>query len=273
MSDDRCLNRLESESIFIVREAFAKVPSLAMLWSMGKDSTVLLWLVRRAFLGRVPFPLVHIDTSYKIPEMIAFRDRVAREWDLRLIIRRNEAVLDQKRTFPEGRATRVECCAALKKDALRLLLNERRFNGLLVGVRRDEEPTRAKERYFSARGPDMEWEVGDQAPEFWDHFKTEFPAGTHVRIHPLLHWTELDVWRYIRRENIPVLPLYFDRGTGERYRSLGCVPCTFPVKSTARSVDEVIAELTRSHTAERAGRAQDRESEAAFEVLRRDGYM
>jgi len=269
----RDLDRLEDESVFVLREAFARIPNLAMLWSMGKDSTVLLWLVRRAFLGRVPFPLIHIDTSFKIPEMIAFRDRMVREWNLQLIVGRNEQALAEQRTFPAGRLTRVECCTALKKDGLAHVMAERRFNGLVVGVRRDEEPTRAKERYFSPRGVHMEWDATNQPPEFWDQFKTDFPAGTHIRVHPLLHWTELDVWQYIQREQIPVMPLYFDQGNGERYRSLGCYPCTFPIRSTAKNVDDVIAELTATRTPERTGRAQDAESEAAFETLRRDGYM
>jgi len=267
------LARLENESVFVLREAFAKFPNMAMLWSMGKDSTVLLWLVRKAFFGHVPFPLIHIDTSYKIPEMIEFRDRMVREWNLRLIVSRNESVLAAGRTYPNGRATRVECCSWLKKDALQSLLADQNYTGVIVGVRRDEEPTRAKERYFSPRGQNMEWNVADQPPEFWDQFKTDCPPGTHVRIHPLLHWTELNVWEYIRRERIDVMSLYFDNGNGQRYRSLGCWPCTFPIRSNARTVDDIIEELRATRVAERSGRAQDQESEDAFERLRRDGYM
>lgn len=273
MTDDQHLDRLESESIYILREAFAHFRSLAMLWSIGKDSTAMLWLARRAFIGHVPFPLVHIDTTYKIPEMIEFRDRMVREWNLRLVVGRNDEALAAGRTYPQGRATRVECCTLLKKDGLQQLLVEKQYGGLIVGIRRDEEPTRAKERYFSPRGANMEWDAADQPPEFWDQFKTDYPPGTHVRIHPLLHWTELDVWKYIRREQIPVTPLYFDQGRGERYRSLGCWPCTSPIPSTARNVDEVIAELSATREPERRGRAQDKESEDAFERLRRDGYM
>jgi sulfate adenylyltransferase subunit 2 len=119
----------------------------------------------------------------------------------------------------------------------------------------------------------MEWNVEDQPPELWDQFKTDFDKGTHIRIHPLLHWTELNIWEYIERENIPVIPLYFDNGKGERYRSLGCAPCTFPIKSTAKNVRDIIEELRHTRTSERSGRAQDKESEDAFEKLRRDGYM
>jgi sulfate adenylyltransferase subunit 2 len=267
------LDELESQSIYILREAFSKIEKLAMLWSIGKDSTVLLWLARKAFFGRVPFPLVHVDTGFKIPSMTEYRDRLAREWKLELIVARNEHVLQQARTFPGGHATRVECCGCLKKDVLKLVLDKHHFGGVIVGVRRDEEPTRAKERYFSPRDRQMEWQVQDQPPELWDQFKTDFPKGTHVRIHPLLHWTELNVWEYIERERIPVIPLYFADGQGERYRSLGCAPCTFPIKSSARTVSDIVRELRTTRTPERAGRAQDQESEDAFEKLRRDGYM
>jgi sulfate adenylyltransferase subunit 2 len=267
------LDELESQSIYILREAFNKFERLAMLWSIGKDSTVLLTLARKAFFGHVPFPLVHVDTTYKIPSMIEYRDRLVREWKLELIVGRNEEVLREGRTFPGGKATRVECCGTLKKDALRQVLDQHRFTGVIVGVRRDEEPTRAKERYFSPRDKQMEWNVADQPPEFWDQFKTDFEPGTHVRIHPLLHWTELNVWEYIEREGVPVIPLYFANEQGERFRSIGCAPCTFPIKSNARTVREIIEELRASRTPERAGRAQDQESEDAFEKLRHDGYM
>jgi len=267
------LSRLENQSIYIFREAFSKFENLAMLWSIGKDSTVLLWLARKAFFGHVPFPLVHVDTSYKIPSMIEYRDRVVREWNLQLVVGKNEAVLQEGRTYPNGRATRVECCGTLKKDALKAVLEKHGYTGVIVGVRRDEEPTRAKERYFSPRDKSMEWNVEDQPPELWDQFKTDFDKGSHIRIHPLLHWTELNIWEYIERENIPIIPLYFANNKGERYRSIGCYPCTFPIKSQARTVREIIEELRVTKTPERAGRAQDKESEDAFEKLRRDGYM
>jgi sulfate adenylyltransferase subunit 2 len=267
------LSRLENQSIYILREAFYKFEHLAMLWSIGKDSSVLLWLARKAFLGHVPFPLVHVDTSYKIPSMIEYRDRLVREWKLDLVVGKNQTVLDDGRTFPNGRATRVECCGSLKKDALKAVLEHHGFTGVIVGVRRDEEPTRAKERYFSPRDKNMEWNVEDQPPELWDQFKTDFEQGTHIRIHPLLHWTELNIWEYVERENVPVIPLYFANEKGLRYRSIGCAPCTSPIQSEARTVREIIEELRRTRTPERAGRAQDKESEDAFEKLRRDGYM
>jgi sulfate adenylyltransferase subunit 2 len=267
------LSKLENQSIYILREAFNKFENLAMLWSIGKDSTVLLWLARKAFFGHVPFPLVHVDTTYKIPSMIEYRDQLVKDWKLQLVVGKNEEVLKSGITFPNGKATRVECCGMLKKDALKQVLDKHHFTGVIVGVRRDEEPTRAKERYFSPRDKNMEWNVEDQPPELWDQFKTDFAKGTHIRIHPLLHWTELNVWEYIERENIPVIPLYFANENGQRYRSLGCAPCTMPIKSNAKTVRHIIEELRHTRTPERAGRAQDKESEDAFEKLRRDGYM
>jgi sulfate adenylyltransferase subunit 2 len=267
------LATLENQSIYILREAFHKFDRLAMLWSIGKDSTVLLWLARKAFFGHVPFPLVHVDTTYKVASMIEYRDQLVKDWKLELIVGKNDPVLQSGVTYPNGKATRVQCCGTLKKDALKQVLDKHHFTGVIVGVRRDEEPTRAKERYFSPRDKNMEWNVEDQPPELWDQFKTDFEPGTHIRIHPLLHWTELNVWEYIQREKIPVIPLYFANGNGERYRSLGCAPCTLPIKSRAASVSEIIEELRATKTSERSGRAQDKESEDAFEKLRRDGYM
>ena len=267
------LAKIESQSVYILREAFNKFEHLAMLWSIGKDSTVLLWLARKAFFGHVPFPLVHIDTSYKIPSMIEYRDKLVRDWGLKLLVGKNEPVLRSGATYPSGKATRVECCGTLKKDALKQMLDQHGFTGVIVGVRRDEEPTRAKERYFSPRDKHMEWNVEDQPPELWDQFKTDFEPGTHIRIHPLLHWTELNIWEYIERENIPMIPLYLANEEGVRYRSLGCAPCTFAIQSNARTVREIIEDLRATRVPERAGRAQDKESEDAFEKLRRDGCM
>ena len=263
------LDALESQSIYILREAYNKIEKLAMLWSIGKDSNVMVWLARKAFFGHVPFPLVHIDTTFKIPEMITFRDKVAREWGLDLVVGKNEAALAAGMNHTKGR---IVCCTALKTDGLKQIIDAKGYTGIIAGIRRDEEGTRAKERVFSPRGTEAQWDYRDQPPEFWDQYKTDFPPGTHVRIHPLLHWTELDVWRYIRRENIPVVSLYFSK-EGRRYRSLGCAPCTGSIESEAATLDAVIAELENTRVSERSGRAQDKESEDAFERLRVGGYM
>jgi sulfate adenylyltransferase subunit 2 len=290
------LTKLEQQSIYIMREAFNKFENLAMLWSIGKDSTVLLWLARKAFFGHVPFPLVHIDTSFKIPEMIAYRDRLAMEWKLTMIVGQNVDALAARRTFPDGAVDRITCCGLLKTEALKHTLSgewpRRRLNlnsgqyeldkstepytGVIVGARADEEGSRSKERYFSPRTTSNVWDVGEQPPEFWNQYKTEFAPGTHVRIHPLLDWTELNIWEYIERENIPTVSLYYNQGTGERYRSLGCGTCTKSVLSDSRNVAEIIAELKTgkfANIAERSGRAQDKDDGGGLETLRRDGYM
>lgn len=290
------LDMLEAKSIHIIREAYSQFGNLCMLWSIGKDSTVMLRLAKKAFYGHVPFPLVHIDTHFKIPEMIRYRDRIAMEWNLDMIYGENAEALKKGQTFPDGKLSRIECCRALKTEALTKTLsgewtryrlnhatgkyepdtNTEPYTGVIVGVRADEEGSRSKERYFSPRDNRNDWDVNDQPPEFWGQYKTDFEPGTHIRIHPLLDWTELDVWEYIRREDVPIVPLYFDDGTGHRYRSLGCWPCTKPVESHAKNIDEVILELKSgkfSNIAERSGREQDKEDGGGLEQLRKDGYM
>jgi sulfate adenylyltransferase subunit 2 len=290
------LDKLESQSIYILRTAYREFKNLCMLWSIGKDSTVLLHLARKAFLGHVPFPVVHIDTGYKIPEMIKYRDKLARELKLNMIVGQNRDALKKKLTFPDKKVDRLTCCRILKTDALvktlsgewpRYKLNlgtgkyqidgsREPFTGVIVGARADEEGSRSKERYFSARDRKSQWDIGDQPPELWDQFKTDFAPGTHIRIHPLLDWKEVDIWEYIKRENIPYVPLYINKGSGKRYRSLGCWPCTFPVESEARDAKEIIEELRSGkfrNIAERSGRAQDKDDCGGLETLRREGYM
>ncbi len=290
------LDKLEAQSIYILREAYREFKNLAMLWSIGKDSTVLLWLAKKAFFGHVPFPLVHIDTSYKIPEMIEYRNKLALEWKINIIVGQNKIALHNKRTFPDGSIDRITCCKLLKTEALRNTLsgdwtrykldhltgkfvedeNKKQYTGVIVGVRADEEGSRSKERYFSPRDKNNDWDIGDQPPELWNQFKTDFAPGTHVRVHPLLDWTELNIWEYLQRENVPVTKLYFDQGNGMRYRSLGCYPCTKPVESTSKNVTEIIEELKSgkfANIAERSGREQDKEGGGTLEELRRDGYM
>jgi sulfate adenylyltransferase subunit 2 len=290
------LDHLESLGVHILREAYANFKNLCMLWSIGKDSTVLLWLARKAFGGHVPFPLVHIDTHYKIPEMIEYRDRLTQQWHLDMVYGENRQALDAKQTYPEGAVNRLTCCKLLKTDALKHTLsgqwpryrfnhalgryevdaNTEPFTGVIVGLRADEEGSRSKERYFSPRDRQNEWDIADQPPEFWNQFKTDFAPGTHVRVHPLLDWTELNIWEYIDREKIPTVSLYYDQGEGKRYRSLGCYPCTFPIQSRARNPKEIIEELRSGqllNVAERSGRAQDAEDGGGLETLRREGYM
>lgn len=261
------LDTLESQSVYILREAFNRLDRIALLWSLGKDSNALLWMVRKAFFGHVPFPVVHIDTGKKFPEMYAFRDRYAKEWNLNLLVGTCPPVEEMDATLPPAARS-----AARKTAGLRAMIAQHQFTGVIAGIRRDEESTRAKERVFSPRGEHNDWDVRDQPPEFWDQFKTEFAPGTHLRIHPLLHWTELDIWQYVRREQIPLVDLYFAKN-GQRYRSLGDRDVTSPIASTAATLDEIIEELRNTKVAERSGRAMDHETEDAFERLRAAGYM
>jgi len=263
------LDALESRSIYVIREAYSQYKNIGLLWSVGKDSTTLLWLCRKAFFGKIPFPVIHIDTSYKFPEMYKFRDEKALEWGLKLEVARNEKALAEGMCPEKGR---LECCTALKTQALKDYIAEHKLKALLLGIRRDEHGIRAKERYFSPRNEDFKWNYKDQPPELWDQYKSRSEEEQHIRVHPLLHWTELDVWEYVKRENIPVTGLYFAK-EGKRYRSIGCVPCCKPVDSTASSIDEIIEELKTTKTGERSGRAQDKETAYMMQKLRSLGYM
>ena len=261
------LDDLEAQSIFIFREAFARLNKIALLWSLGKDSNVMIWLARKAFFGRVPFPAMHVDTGKKFPEMYAFRDQYSKEWNLDLILEYCPPIESIDPTLPPAARS-----AARKTEGLKLALAKHGFDGVIAGIRRDEEPTRAKERVFSPRGAEGIWDVRDQPPEFWNHFNASPPKGAHLRIHPILHWTESDIWAYTRRENIPIIPLYLSKN-GKRYRSLGDADITSPISSDAGTIDEIIAELDSTKIPERSGRAMDHEAEDSFERLRSDGYL
>ena len=261
------LDNLEAQSIFILREAVNRLTPLGMLWSVGKDSNVLLWLARKAFFGRVPFPVILLVTGNEFPEVYAFRDSIFAEWGLTYIDAPCPGAEETDPTLPpKARA------AARKTLGLKRIIAERGFRGMLLGIRRDEQAIRGKERVFSPRDASGTWDFRHQPAEFWDQYNADAPVGGHVRIHPLLAWTELDVWRYIAREGMPVVPLYFARD-GKRFRSLGEKDITSPIASTAATIAEIIAELAQSREPERAGRAMDHESEDAFERLRSEGYM
>jgi len=274
------LAKLEAQSIYIFREAFNKFTNLAMLWSFGKDSNVMIHLARKAFFGKVPFPLIHCDTELEMKEVYDFRDRYVKEWGINFISEICPPIEETDKTLPHS--ARV---AARKTLGLKNLLKKRAYTAIVTGIRRDEEGTRAKERYFSPRNIEGQWDVKDQPPEFWDQFMTDFPKGTHLRIHPLLHWTELDVWQYIKQEDIPIVPLYFAKtyhqfegkdygGKLMRFRSLGERGITFPLESSAANIDEIIEELKVTKVSERSGRPMGaEEDESSFERLRQDGYM
>lgn len=260
------LDELEARSIYILREAHRRLEPLAMLWSVGKDSNVLLWLARKAFFGRVPFPLALLDTGNEFPEIYALRDRLVAQWNLAHIAADCPDIAETDASLPpKARA------AARKTLGLRQLVKNLSLRGVILGIRRDEQAVRSKERVFSLRDESGSWNRHDQPAEPWDHFGDPSQGG-HMRVHPLLEWSEIDIWRYIERHDVPVPSLYFARG-GMRFRSLGERDITVPIASNAASVGEIIAELESTRQPERAGRTMDRETEDAFERLRVGGYM
>ncbi|RZN34433.1 MAG: sulfate adenylyltransferase subunit CysD [Methanophagales archaeon ANME-1-THS] len=272
------LKDLENKSIYIIREAYAEFENPAVLWSTGKDSTTVLWLCRKAFFGTIPFPVIHIDTGYKFKRMYAFRDRIAEEWGMDLVIARNEAAM---KSGVGPKSGKFECCTKLKTEALMQCLDKYGFDALLLAIRRDEHGIRAKERVFSPRDKEFKWNYRDQPLEMWDQYQahhqgeseTDGTVHTHTRVHPILHWRELDVWEYIKQEEkIPVNEMYF-ANAGTRYRSLGCEPCTSPIESNAQTIDAIVEELRTTKIAERSGRAQDKEKMFMMQKLRALGYM
>ena len=294
------LDQLEAESIHIFREVAANFRRPVMLYSIGKDSSVLLHLLRKAFHpARPPIPLLHVDTTWKFREMIAFREQVAAAGDVQLLVHVNEAVLLQGISpLLHGAAIHTD---VMKTAALRQALNKYQFDAAIGGARRDEETSRAKERIFSYRNEQHRWDPKQQRPELWNLYNTHIHNGESVRVFPLSNWTEMDVWLYIRREQIPVVQLYFakerpvvwrdgawimmddDRFVlreGERierrmvrFRTLGCYPLTGAVESSASTLDEVIAEMAMSRSSERQGRLIDRDSSASMERKKQEGYF
>lgn len=272
MKNNPYLDELESKSIYIIREAYWEYKEkLAILWSMGKDSTVLVHLVRKAFFGQVPVPVIHIDTGFKFKQIYEFRRKYAKIWDLELKIARNDAAL--KNEISPVKGGRFACCTQLKTEALKQAIREYRLQALLVAIRRDEHAIRAKERYFSARDKSFKWDYQNQPLELWtEYYKARNEAGVHFRIHPLLHWREIDIWEYIKQERLPVIELYFSRQKS-RYRSIGCQCCCRPVASTANTIEKIIKEIRDTNIAERSGRSQDKEKEYMMQKLRSLGYM
>jgi sulfate adenylyltransferase subunit 2 len=297
---DRHLRELEAEAMFIMREAAAEFLKPVMLYSIGKDSSVLLHIARKAFApAPLPFPLLHVDTLWKFKEMIAFRDETARRFGLELIVHVNEdGVRRAISPIASGSALHTH---VMKTEALRQALAMGSFDAALGGARRDEEKSRAKERIFSLRSPTQGWDPRNQRPELWRLFNTRLAEGESMRVFPLSNWTEIDVWRYIGAERIAVVPLYFAKarpvverdGTlimvdddrlplrpGEqprlekvRFRTLGCYPLTGAIRSEAEGIDEVIAEIEGSTVSERQGRLIDHDGKGAMEKKKRDGYF
>ena len=293
------LKELEAQSIFILREAAAEFVRPVMLYSIGKDSSVMLRLAQKAFYpGKIPFPLLHIDTSYKFPEMLEFRDRYAAEIGAQLIIHTNRKALDEGAN-PYALGTQ-RCCGLLKTRALLDALASGDFDAAFGGARRDEEKSRAKERVYSFRDPSGQWDPRNQRPELWSLYNGRHNQGESIRIFPLSNWTELDVWLYIEAEKIPIVPLYFSQAReavvrGDqilltqpgvrllpeerptmvrcRMRSLGCAPCTGAIRSDADTVPLIIKEMFAFRRSERENRVIDHDEEGSMEVKKREGYF
>ncbi len=263
------LQKLEYETQSVILHCATHFKNMGMLWSMGKDSTALLWMVKKLFPVQIPFPLFHIDTSFKIPQMIEFREKMKNTWKLPLQVYANDSALKSGMNNSLGK---LNCCKALKTEPLLKIINDKQIDCILIGIRRDEEGSRSKERFFSLRQPDGSWNHTEQETEIIGLWPQSAPAQKHFRVHPILSWTERDIWQYTRAENIPFSELYLS-ANGKRYRSLGCSPCTGSVASSARTIDEIITELETTQISERAGRAQDNEVSYGLEKLRQKGYM
>lgn len=250
---------------YILKEARAKFKNPCQLWSTGKDSTLLLYLVKQEF-GKVPWPVIHIDTAKHFREVYEFRDRIKAEWDLDLIVAKHPKAEEMS----PDKVGRFNCCHLLKTITLRKTIEEHGFDTVIVAIRRDEHGIRNKERYFSPRDEGFKWNYKDQPLELpgWDIYFTDFKDAHHVRVHPILHWSLRDVWEFTIKNKIPINPLYL-----KGYTSLGCEPCTKPTLPPVRNMDEYLSELKRIKPDERSGRASDKERDLIMQRLRALGYM
>jgi sulfate adenylyltransferase subunit 2 len=300
LSTSSHLRQLEAESIYLFREVVAECDHPVMLYSIGKDSSVLLHLARKAFYpSKLPFPLLHVDTTWKFSEMIAFRGKIAADYDLELIVYTNQSGLEQGiNPFTHGSSFYTD---VMKTEALKQALEKYGYDAAFGGARRDEEASRAKERMLSFRTSTHRWDPKNQRPELWNIFNARVRKGESLRAFPLSNWTELDVWEYIQQEEIPVVPLYFakERPIVERdgmlvmvddhrlslrpdekpvlrsvrFRTLGCYPLTGAIESTASTLPEIIQEMSHSRTSERQGRLIDRDAIGSMEKKKQEGYF
>jgi sulfate adenylyltransferase subunit 2 len=293
------LKILESESIHIMREVAAEFERPVMLYSVGKDSSVMVRLAQKAFYpGKIPFPLLHVDTSFKFKEMYDFRDNYAKEIGAELIVYRNERAIEDK--VDPFRLGTQKCCASLKTQALVDSLKELNFDAAFGGARRDEEKSRAKERIYSFRDEHGQWDPKNQRPELWNIYNAKINKGETIRVFPISNWTELDVWHYIHLEKIPIVPMYFAKERemvvrdgqlipmdgpiplkeGEktekvmsRFRTLGCYPCTGAIRSEADTLPKIIEEMMTVTVSERSTRIIDHDCEGSMEIKKREGYF
>ena len=294
------LQRLEAESIHIIREVAAEFKNPVMLYSVGKDSAVMLHLAAKAFYpSKPPFPLMHVDTTWKFKEMIAFRDEMAEKLGFELIVHTNQDGIERGiNPFDSGSALHTQ---VMKTDALKQALDKHGFDAAFGGARRDEEKSRAKERVFSFRNPSHAWDPKNQRPELWNLYNARINKGESIRVFPISNWTELDIWQYIMAEKIPIVPLYFAKERpivhrdgmmmmvdderlplreGEvpemrkvRFRTLGCYPLTGAIDSEADTLEAIVGEMLTARTSERQGRLIDQDDNASMEKKKREGYF
>jgi len=294
------LQQLEADSIHIMREVVAESDNPVMLYSIGKDSSVLLHIARKAFYpSNIPFPVMHIDTRWKFQEMVAFRDQLAKQYNLNLLVHINpDGIADNVGPFTHGSAVHTDI---MKTQALKQALDHHQFDAAFGGARRDEEKSRAKERIFSFRSTQHRWDPKNQRPELWLLYNTKKKPGESIRVFPLSNWTELDIWQYIYLEDIPIVPLYFSKERpvvwrdgswimvddarmplkeGEvpelkrvRFRTLGCYPLTGAIESSANTLPDIIQEMLLTKTSERQGRVIDNDSGASMEMKKQEGYF
>ena len=294
------IDKLESESIHIIREVASEFENPVMLYSIGKDSSVMLHLAQKAFYpSKIPFKLMHIDTTWKFKEMINFRDETAKKYNLDLLVHINqEGVRNNINPISSGSKIHTD---VMKTQSLIQALDKYKFDAAFGGARRDEEKSRAKERIFSFRDKKHRWDPKNQKPELWNLFNTNIDKGESVRVFPLSNWTEIDIWQYIYQENIPLVPLYFSKirpivrrndmmimvdddrlkikenekieQKKVRFRTLGCYPLTGAIESKAKSVEEIIIELLESKNSEREGRAIDKDQIGSMEKKKQEGYF
>lgn len=285
------LDILESESIHIIRDVVAEFKNPVMLYSIGKDSSVMVRLAQKAFYpAKIPFPLMHVDTGYKFKEMYEFRDSFVKEIGANLIVERNEEWFGKVHPSTVGND---KCCKYLKTQALLQAINKHKFDAAFGGARREEEKSRAKERIFSVRDEFGQWNPKNQRPEVWNLYNSKINDNESVRIFPLSNWTELDIWEYIKREEIPIVPIYFaqkrkiirknnimipsdDTNAEEvvcRFRSLGCIPCTGAIESNAINLNDIIKEVETAKKSERENRLIDLTSDSSMEQKKKEGYF
>ena len=264
------LYKLENRSLYMIREAYARNRNKALLWSIGKDSTTMLWIARKAFFGNIPFPVIHIDTSYMDKEIYEFRELYKKKWGLNLFIAKNESAI--KNGMSPENTDAGKCCNSLKNNALDNIRKKHQLKALLLAIRGDDKGIPLKKKIVSSPYEDEKQNNQHHPTTLWDTYTSEIKTKDHLKIHPMLHWTIDDVWQYIKREKIPIVNLYYAKD-GKRYKNIGCTPCSTPVNSKANTIEKIIKELKQEKTSDQNNSLKDKEDEYTIQKLKSLGYM